>query len=105
MLPQATKNLNSPLVGLFSFGLVGLGAISLGYLYQELSFKRTRQLLILALVDVVLNDKTISFRYVLIGAPRIPLLWQSFFFEVDTRHVWVTVALASHPEVFSCGQI
>jgi hypothetical protein len=42
--PRVTKNLNSPLVGLFSFkGVAGLGAISLGYRYIEPSFKGTDQ--------------------------------------------------------------
>ena len=42
-----------PSGGFFICGLAGLGAISLGYPHQELSFKRTNQLSIPALVNVV----------------------------------------------------
>ena len=42
--PRATKNHNSPLVGLFSFGLAQLTAIRAGYRYIEMSFKRTNKL-------------------------------------------------------------
>jgi len=49
--PWATKNLNSPLVGLFSFcGFAGLDAIGFGYPHLEVSFKRPNQLFIPASV-------------------------------------------------------
>jgi len=37
--------------------LAGLAAIRLGYLHQEVSFKRTNQLPIPALLNVVLNGR------------------------------------------------
>ena len=62
--PRATKKHQNHLRVVFSFwGLVGLGAISLGYRYIEPSFNRTNQIGILVAVDVALND--IHYFYVL----------------------------------------